>query len=152
MSRTACNVRALFDQLSEDALDLLRSDAVATVVTINPDGSPYMFAAWVGVEDDEIVIGTLTDQRKLRNVRRDPRIALIVQSERIDEWGLREYLLIEGSARVTDGGGAEILQRLAYTYLGPDVRFPKMAHPPAGYVTRIRVARVKGVGSWLRGD
>jgi PPOX class probable F420-dependent enzyme len=140
----------VFEELTDDAIALLESDAVATVTTISPDGSPYMFAAWVGLENGEIVIGTLTDQRKLRNVRRDPRIALIVQSELIDEWGLREYLLIEGTARVTEGGGAALLQRLAYTYLGQGVRFPTMTDPPAGYVTRIRIERVKGVGSWLR--
>ena len=44
------------------------------------------------------------DQRKLRNLRRDPRIAVTLQGERINQWGLREYLVIDGTARVTDGG------------------------------------------------
>ena len=80
-------------QLSDAALELLASAAVATVATLNADGSPHLSAAWVGVEDGEIVFGTLPDQRKLRNLRRDPRIALSVQSDRINEWGLREYLV-----------------------------------------------------------
>lgn len=29
----------------------------------------------------------------------------------------------------------ELLQRLAHTHLGPDVRFPPMEDPPAGHVT-----------------
>jgi PPOX class probable F420-dependent enzyme len=140
----------MFDQLSDEALELLASDAVATIVTLNPDGSPHLSAAWVGIEDDEIVIATLPDQRKLRNLRRDPRVALSVQSERINEWGLREYLVAEGTARITQGGAADLLQRLAHTYLGPDVVFPRMPNPPPGYVTRIRVERVRGVGSWKR--
>jgi PPOX class probable F420-dependent enzyme len=134
--------------LSDAAGELLASAAVATVATLDADGSPHLSAAWVGVEDGEVVVGTLNDQRKLRNLRRDPRIALTVFSERINEWGLREYLVINGTARVTEGGAAELLQRLAHTYLGPDVVFPGMPDPPPGFVVRVRVERVSGVGSW----
>jgi PPOX class probable F420-dependent enzyme len=135
-------------QLSQAALELLESAAVATVATINADGSPHLSLAWVGVEDGEIVFGTLDDQRKLRNLRRDPRIALTLQSDRINAWGLREYLVITGTAHITDGGGPELLQRLARTYIGPDAVFPAMPDPPPGFVTRVRVERVSGVGSW----
>src|SRR5687768_9013144 len=114
----------MIDQLAASALDLLASDAVATVATLNPDGSPHLSVAWVGLEDDEVVFGTLNDQRKLRNLRRDPRIAVTIQSERINEWELREYLVLNGTARVTEGGAPELLQRLARTYIGPDVVFP----------------------------
>jgi PPOX class probable F420-dependent enzyme len=138
------------DQLSDAALDLIGSSAVATVVTLDADGTPRMSAAWVGIEDGEIVIGTLPDQRKLQNLRRDPRVALTLQGERINEWGLREYLVINGTARVTEGAAAELLQRLARTYIGPDVVFPAMPNPPAGFVIRIRVDRISGVGSWRR--
>lgn len=138
----------MIDRLSRAALELLDSSAVATVATIAADGSPHLSAAWIGVEGDEIVFGTLDDQRKLRNLRRDPRIVLSIQSDRINEWGLREYLVLYGTARITEGGAADLLQRLARTYLGPDVVFPAMPNPPPGYVTRIRVERVAGVGAW----
>ena len=138
----------MVSHLSETALELLASDAVATVVTLDPDGSPHLSAAWVGVEDGEVVFATLPDQRKLRNVRRDPRIALMVQGDRVNEWGLREYLVIHGTARVTEGGAPELLQRLAWTYLVPDIVFPRMPDPPPGYVTRVRVERVSGIGPW----
>jgi PPOX class probable F420-dependent enzyme len=140
----------VIERLSEGALELLASPAVATVATLNPDGSPHLSVAWVGVEDGEIVFGTLDDQHKLRNLRRDPRVALTIQSDRINSWGLREYLVIDGSARVTDGGAAELLQRLAHTYIGPDAVFPAMPDPPPGFVTRVRVGRVAGVGPWRR--
>jgi PPOX class probable F420-dependent enzyme len=134
--------------LSDAALELLATDAVATVVTLDSDGAPHVSAAWVGVEDGEVVFATLPDQRKLRNLRRDPRIVLMIQSERVNEWGLREYMVIHGTARVTEGGAPELLQRLAWTYLGPDVVFPKMPNPPPGYVTRVHVDRVSGIGPW----
>jgi PPOX class probable F420-dependent enzyme len=136
------------ERLSDAALELLASPAVATVATLNPDGSPHLSVAWVGVEDGEIVFGTLDDQRKLRNLRRDPRIALTVHSDRINRWGLREYLVIDGTARVTEGGAADLLQRLAHTYIGPDALFPAMPDPPPGFVSRVRVERVSGVGPW----
>lgn len=136
------------DGLNDAARQLLESDAVATIATLGPDGAPHMSAAWVGLDGDEIVFGTLDDQRKLRNVRRDPRVAITVQSEHINRWGLREYLVIDGIARVTEGGAAQLLQRLARTYIGPDAVFPGMPDPPPGFVTRITVLRISGVGPW----
>ena len=138
----------MIDQLSDAALELLDSAAVASVATLNADGSPHMSLAWIGVEDGEVVFGTLDDQRKLRNLRRDPRIALTVQSDRINAWGLREYLVLYGTARVTEGGAPELLQRLARTYIGPDAIFPAMPNPPPGFVTRVRVERTSGIGPW----
>jgi PPOX class probable F420-dependent enzyme len=134
--------------LPEAARALLESDAVAHVVTLNEDGGPQVTAAWVGLEGDEIVLATLPDQRKLRNIRRDPRIALSIPSARTNDWGLLEYLVVYGTARVTEGGAAEVLQRLAHTYLGPDVVFPPMPDPPPGFVTRITPERLGGVGPW----
>jgi PPOX class probable F420-dependent enzyme len=134
--------------LPQAARDLLESDAVAHVVTLDEDGGPQVTAAWVGLDGDEIVFATLPDQRKLKNLRRDPRIALSIPSTTTNEWGLLEYLVLYGTARVTEGGASEVLQRLAHTYLGPDVVFPGMPNPPPGYVTKITVERLGGVGPW----
>ncbi len=127
---------------------LLESDAVAHVVTLNQDGSPQVTAAWVGVDGHEIVFATIPDQRKLRNLRRDSRIALSIATTRVNDWGLLEYLVVYGTARVTEGGAPAMLQRLAHTYLGPDVVFPPMPNPPPGFVTRITPERFGGVGPW----
>ena len=134
--------------LPQAARDLLESDAVAHVVTLDEDGGPQVTAAWVGLDGDEIVFATLPDQRKLKNLRRDPRIALSIPSTTTNEWGLLEYLVVYGTARVTEGGAPEVLQRLAHTYLGPDVIFPGMPDPPPGYVTEITLERLGGVGPW----
>ncbi len=138
----------MIQRLSAAALDLLRSPAEAIVATINANGTPHMSVAWIALEGDEIVLGTLNDQRKLRNLRRDPRITLTVLGGRINEWGLREYLIIEGRASVTEGGAAELLQRLALTYIGPDAVFPGMPDPPPGFITRVHIQRIGGVGPW----
>lgn len=135
-------------RLPAAATTLIESGPIAHVVTIDPDGAPHVSMAWIGLEDGEIVFGTLDDQRKLRNLRRDPRIAISIEGTRTNEWGLREYLVLSGTARVAEGGAPELLQRLAHTYLGPDVVFPGMPNPPPGYVTRMRVERVSGIGPW----
>jgi PPOX class probable F420-dependent enzyme len=134
--------------LPQAARALIESDTVAHVVTLDKGGGPQVTAAWVGLDGDEIVFATLPDQRKLRNLRRDPRIALSIPTTTTNEWGLLEYLVVYGTARVTEGGAAEILQRLAHTYLGPDVVFPPVPNPPPGYVIRITVERLGGVGPW----
>jgi PPOX class probable F420-dependent enzyme len=134
--------------IPDEARALLESDAVGHVVTLNEDGSPQITAAWIGVEGDELVIATIPEQRKLRNLRRDPRIAISIPSTRVNDWGLLEYLVVYGTARVTEGDAPETLQRLAHTYLGPDVVFPPMPNPPPGFVTRITPERFGGVGPW----
>jgi PPOX class probable F420-dependent enzyme len=134
--------------LPQAARALIESDAVAHVVTLDKDGGPQVTAAWVGLDGDEIVFATLPDQRKLRNLRRDPRIALSIPTTATNEWGLLEYLVVYGTARVTEGGAAGVLQRLAHTYLGPDMVFPPVPNPPPGYDTRITVDRLGGVGPW----
>lgn len=136
-------------ELPVAARALLESDAVAHVATIDEDGGPQVTLAWVGLEGGEIVIATLPDQRKIRNLRRDPRVVLSVAAPTRNAWGLTEYLVVVGTARVTEGGAPELLQRLAHTYLGPDVVFPAMPDPPPGFVTRITPRRLGGVGSWV---
>ena len=136
--------------LPESARALLEGPALAHLVTLEPDGRPQVSIVWVGLDGDEIVCGHIPEHRKLRNIRRDPRVALSIEADTHNHMGLREYLVIHGSARVTEGGGPELLQRLAHVYLGPDVRFPPMNDPPPGYVTRITVERVSGVGPWAR--
>jgi len=93
-------------------------------VTVNADGSPQVSIVWIGIERDEIVSGHLGMRQKLRNVQRDPRVMLSVEIGGRTEFGLDHYLVVEGTARVTEGGAADLLQRLAEVYLGPE---PKIA-------------------------
>jgi PPOX class probable F420-dependent enzyme len=134
--------------LPGSAREVLESNGLAHLVTIAPDGSPQVSIVWVGLEDGEIVFGSLGDRQKLRNLDRDPRVALSVETDHMNEIGLVEYLVVHGRARIEEGGAAELLQRLAYTYIGPGVTFPPMPDPPPGYVVRISVDRIGGVGPW----
>jgi len=135
-------------EIPPEAREVLESDRLAHFVTLNPDGSPQVTCVWVGLEGDEIVSGHLATRQKVRNIERDPRVALSIESKRTNELGLQECLVVHGRARSQEGGAPELLQRLARTYIGPDVVFPPMPDPPPGFVTRITVERLGGVGPW----
>jgi PPOX class probable F420-dependent enzyme len=134
--------------LHPDARALIESDRLAHMVTLNPDGAPQVSCVWVGLDGDEIVSGHLPRNQKVKNVERDPRVAISIEGGSLSEVGLVEYLVVRGTARVQEGGAAELLQRLAYVYLGPDVKFPPMDDPPAGYVIRTTPEKVGGHGPW----
>ena len=131
------------------ARDLLSLAALVHLVTVNADGSPHVTVAWAGLDGDELVLGTLFDQKKLHNVRRDPRVVVSVEGTKVHPPGLKEYLVITGTARVTEGGAPELLGELARTYLGPEVKFPPMEDPPPGFVTRVTPTKISGVGPWM---
>jgi hypothetical protein len=101
------------------------------------------------VDGDELVTGHLNPhQRKLENVRREPRVALSFEGTQIHPPGLREYVVVHGRATIEEGGAPELLQDLARVYLGPEVRFPPMDDPPPGVRMRTVVDRVSGIGPW----
>jgi PPOX class probable F420-dependent enzyme len=136
-------------ELPAAARTLVESGALGHLVTLNSDGSPQVTCVWVGIEDGELVTAHLNpNQQKLRNARRDPRVTFSFEGTAIHEPGMREYLVVHGRARITEGGGPELLQRLAYVYLGPDVKFPPMEDPPPGVVMRTTIERLGGIGPW----
>lgn len=137
-------------RIPDTARAVLEGPALAHLVTLEADGRPQVSIVWIGVDDDELIAAHLPEHRKVRNIRRDPRVALSVEAGTRNELGLDEYVVIHGSARVTEGGAPEALQQLARVYLGPDVKFPPMDDPPPGYITHITVERVGGVGPWAR--
>jgi PPOX class probable F420-dependent enzyme len=144
---TRCKTCAV--ELPGSARELIESGALAHLVTLNEDGSPQVTCVWVGLDGDELVSGHLaSSQRKLRNVRSNPRVALSLEGARVQPPGLKEYLVIHGHAQLEEGGAPELLQRLAHVYLGPGVKFPPMDDPPPGHVMRIAVERIGGVGPW----
>jgi len=134
--------------LLDSVRTLIESGPLAHLVTLTPDGSPQVTIVWIGIEDDEIVSGHLFRHRKVENILREPRVALSLEAPGANAIGMRNYAVLYGQARITDGGAPELLQRLAYTYVGPGVTFPPMPEPPPGYITRIRVERITGQGPW----
>jgi PPOX class probable F420-dependent enzyme len=135
--------------IPESVRALIATGPNAHLTTLNPDGGPQVTVVWVGIEGDEFVIGHMGVWQKVRNMRRDPRVVLSLLGPGKNAMGLREYLLIHGKARITEGGAADLLQRLARIYIGPSVEFPPapLRNNP-GYITRITPTRFAGVGPW----
>ncbi len=136
--------------LPDSARELLESGALAHLVTINPDGSPQVAIIWVGLEGDEIVSAHLSQQQKLRNIARDPRVALSLEGTGSNAIGMRDYLVIHGHAVIEEGGAPELLQELSQVYVGPGTKFPPMPDPPPGHRLRITVDRILGHGPWAQ--
>jgi PPOX class probable F420-dependent enzyme len=128
---------------------LIEGGALGHLVTRNADGSPQVTIVWVGVDGDELVTAHLgVDQQKLKNIRRDPHVVLSFEATSTNAVGMRDYLVIYGTARLTDGGAPELLQRLAQVYVGPGTRFPRLDNPPPGHLLRITPQRIRGQGPW----
>lgn len=134
--------------LPSTARAVLESGALAHLVTVGEQGAAQVSCVWVGIEDGEIVFASLGPRRKLDNIAREPRVAISMEGTQTNQMGLKHYLVVYGRARITQGGGPELLQRLARVYLGPDVKFPPMDDPPPGVVVRIAPERLGGVGPW----
>ena len=58
---------------------LVESGRLGHLVTVGADGSPQVSLVWVGLDGDEIVSAHLNEHQKVRNIRRDPRVALRLQ-------------------------------------------------------------------------
>jgi PPOX class probable F420-dependent enzyme len=134
--------------IPDAARAVLEGPRLGHLVTLEPDGHPQVSIVWIGVDGEELVAGHLFEHRKVRNIRRDPRVALSVEAGTTNGAGLAEYVVVHGRAYITEGGAAELLQQLAYVYMGPGVKFPRVDDPPPGYVTHIAVERIGGVGPW----
>src|SRR5277367_3538302 len=120
--------------------DAVASGRLVHLVTINQDGSPQVSCVYVGWDGDDIVAGHLSDYVKLRNIRRDPRVTLSVESDVAFE-GFSPYLVIQGIARVDEGGAVPVLRRIT------DGAFPPPGDNwPEGFVTRISPRRLSGTG------
>src|SRR5512145_413147 len=60
--------------------DYLAKAQTMIIVSINKDGTPHPMPMWYGVEPDgSIVMTTFTKSQKIRNLERDPRVALLVE-------------------------------------------------------------------------
>jgi PPOX class probable F420-dependent enzyme len=114
-------------KLNDTARLLIGSDP-ATLVTVNRDGSPQVSVVWMVLQntadgDDELVTAHLQEHQKIRNIRRDPRVAVtFVSTDRSGPF--TPYLSIKGTARVEEGGAPELLEERVTAIFGPGRQLP----------------------------
>ena len=119
--------------IPESMRQLIAAGHLAHLATIAPDGHPHVSIAWVGLENDQLVIGTMFDQPKLRNMRRDPRVTVSFETETMTPWGMAECLIVRGTAEVSRrrlGRVAVAARRRLPRSRPPDI--PADAGPAAG--------------------
>src|SRR5438132_10136622 len=113
--------------------ELLATGPLGHVVSIDGDGTAHVTLAWAGFDGEELGMATFFNpgQKKLRNLRRDPRVVVSLHAKEHTGKGLHPYVVIQGRGRITDGGALDVMDRLAESYLGPGQKYP-MRDAPAG--------------------
>ncbi|MFI8433617.1 PPOX class F420-dependent oxidoreductase [Streptomyces sp. NPDC079020] len=129
-------------ELSENLKSLLDTPVFVTIATIQPDGSPQLSPVWVKRDGDDVLISTTVDRRKEKNLRRDPRVTVVVQPAD----NPYTYAEIRGTATVTTEGGQELINELAQKYTGKKyAEFnPSSADDAQRVVVRITPRKVVG--------
>ncbi|MFB7917974.1 PPOX class F420-dependent oxidoreductase [Streptomyces sp. NPDC056061] len=100
--------------LPDELKALLDTPVFVTIATIQPDGSPQLSPVWVKRDGDDVLVSTTVGRRKERNLRRDPRVSVVVQPFAAPY----TYAEIRGSATLTTEGGEELIDELSVKYTG----------------------------------
>ncbi|XVV08672.1 TIGR03618 family F420-dependent PPOX class oxidoreductase [Actinoplanes sp. CA-131856] len=103
-------------RLSGAVRELIDRPEFAVLATAEPDGSSQLSVMWVGRDGDNLVMATKDGRRKVRNIRRDSRVTVLVY----DRQRPTRYVEIRGRATVVGEGGAALVNELARRYTGRD--------------------------------
>jgi PPOX class probable F420-dependent enzyme len=105
------------DTLSPKARELIARPVLASLATLNPDGSPQITPLWIDLDGDNVVFNTAEGRVKARNLEQDARVGVSV----IDPDDPYNVVALRGTVTgvTTDGADAHI-DALAKKYLGVD--------------------------------
>ena len=126
------------DVLSEKARALISRPVLASLATLNPDGSPQITPLWVGLDGDDVMFNTAQGRKKARNLERDARVAVTV----IDPDDQYNVVALRGTVIdvTTDGADADI-DALAKKYLGVDT-YPMRSEDEVRIRVRVRTDHI----------
>ncbi len=129
-------------QLSDAQRAFLQDNPfVGTVTTLRADGSPHSTVVWVDATDDAVLFNSPADGAKVRHLRADPRISLVV----IDPAEMYRWVGITGTAEIVEEGADDQIDRLAKKYLGADT-YPFRRPGQQRLTVRITPHQVEGIG------
>lgn len=101
--------------LPSGLLALMREASPCFISTSMPDGSPQLTQTWVDTDGAHILINTVDGFQKVKNVRRDPRVAVAVS----DPANPSRYYAVRGEVvNLTTDGARDHIEQLAQRYLG----------------------------------
>lgn len=126
------------DILSEKARTLISRPVLATLATVNADGSPQATPLWVDLDGDDVRFNTAEHRKKARNVTRDSHVAMTV----IDPADPYNVVAFEGTVvDVTTAGADDHIDALAKKYLGVD-SYPNRREGEVRITVRVRTDRI----------
>lgn len=126
----------------EIASFLMHGTRTAKVATTMPGGQPHVMPVWFVLDGEELVFTTGADSVKGRNLRRDPRIALVVDED------VPPYAFVHIRGRVRISEDTDDLQRFATEigarYMGKDraEEFGRRNAVPGELLVRVRAERI----------
>lgn len=120
--------------LDADAVRLARGANLATVVTLMPDGQPQALLTWIDTDGENLLVNTEPQRQKARNIRRDPRVTVLIHSaDNAWDWAEARGRVIES----IDGQPArDHIDELSHKYLGKDYPNPIGAQGRIIYVIK----------------
>jgi PPOX class probable F420-dependent enzyme len=128
-------------KLPQSVKKLLQDKAYGHVVTFNAQGKPQLTMVWMDVDGDEVTFNTAEGRRKPQNLRRDPRIIVSVQDRNEPQL----YAVFHGTARITEAGADEHIDKLAKRFLGVH-KYPFRQPGEKRIIVRVGVDRIGGFG------
>ena len=138
--------------LPPELRELIASGPMAHLSTVNPDGSPQVTVIWIGIDGDDLVSTHMRDNVKLRNIRRDPRVALSFDLPREPGVWLSPYAVVYARATVEPSSRIwDLMTKHAKVYVSPDAEVPAPEGSEPGFIVRYSITRIGGIGPWETG-
>lgn len=124
--------------LSQKARTLIGRPVLATLATVNRDGSPQATPLWIDLDGDDVRFNTAQHRKKARNLARDGHVAVTV----IDPDDPYNVVAFEGTVvDVTTEGADAHIDALAHKYLGVD-SYPMRREGEVRITVRVRTDRI----------
>ena len=102
----------------QDREDILTKRSFAHIATIGPNGEPHSSPVWIDWDGQYLKFSQTTSRQKVRNLKRDPRIAVSVH----DPDQPYRYLEVRGKvARIEDDPDKAFINKMAKKYIDEDV-------------------------------
>ena len=129
-------------ELSVGFQKLLREPAFCQIATLMPGGGPHLAQVWVDTDGEHILVNTPEGSQKVRNVRRDPRVAVNV----VDPANAWRRATVRGRVvDITREGADELIDQLAQKYLGVD-KYPFRRPGQVRITLKIQADRINTQG------
>jgi PPOX class probable F420-dependent enzyme len=128
-------------QLTDKVRTLFDGKNFAVLSTLDPDGKPHSTVVWVGRDRDDIVFALPKSRRKIANLNRDPRAAVVI----FDADNPYESAQVQGTASLQDDPDGTLIDQLSHKYTGGP--YPGFAGPNPQWVA-VRITADKVTATW----